>query len=663
MVMRERAAESPIAPEVAERLRGCLYWLALDGAGVAGVGLVWASSKLALSPLQMALLLVGCHLVAVGLLHNIARLAPLSGHHCTVLAQALAGTIGGAFVLRTASTPLAAGMGWLLLAAAAARWSRAFLLLSTDIPTHLLVKRCQRYGQPLPLAPPMIYVLARQGLANDPAIQRLLKDVQSALGFRLAHHPAQLGSAAEAAPGFERAAEKGAGAMVRGIARLVAWLMRKPRPDSQDLAQFTEQYRSELIQHLYRLHGHRGAYFLSSDSFRITGMRPDDVPFHLWLLEQATAVVIVRGLGRPLAFKLMEEEACRRVPGPLYRINLAFPVPVAEPEPEGDAGDVLDFSVRARSGETLRAASILADRIAATNCAVKLSDARLPVHLRPLPLLVAKTAVPPLALTYLRFRCSKSDVERLLTLLDGLELMIKLSAIVLLAEQEVREPPLVAFLERPSLGQWVSALRSLSRRGSSAGTYSEIVSRFWQLPLREVPAKLIDDVRGSGLSWEGETPRSHLEWLDWLTWLRNITKGHGVVDNRLAAPLWHSFHAAFLDVVAGLQPITLETVLTVKDGSGREMAIAGCAASRLSRYFGTPSPAGEAGSAFVRMQAGDSSTLPLELFPFLAWFEDAVWVWNSVRGNRIEFIDYATGRLERVDIGGTDVVALRAHAR
>ena len=201
-------------------------------------------------------------------------------------------------------------------------------------------------------------------------------------------------------------------------------------------------------------------------------------------------------------------------------------------------------------------------------------------------------------------------------------------------------------LERPSLGHWVDTLRKLIAI-PSVDDLPESICRFWEQPLAHAPTQLISDANGSGLAWQGRLPRSHLGWLDWFVWLRNVTRGHGAVEEKQVAPLWHGLHETFLQMVWDLRSLVIDSTITTSKGVGEPIALRGW--NRTVRGISRGVGQGTQEHDLVFLLRKDSKTSPfLLVYPFMVKQANSVLLWNSVRGNAIEFIDYGSGKLQRI---------------
>jgi hypothetical protein len=295
------------------------------------------------------------------------------------------------------------------------------------------------------------------------------------------------------------------------------------------------------------------------------------------------------------------------------------------------------------------------------------SDRLLGVNLRSASALLAREGLPPIADVYLRFRLSSSNVERFLCLMDGFEALIKLSvfaSLVLNDDSPQRRRTLVERIPAASMGQWCNILReALIEYRSSSRT--RFLSDYWDEPLAEQPRNLIDTVNGVGLAWQGSVPRTHLQWLDWLTWLRNTTRGHGSVKESVIAPVWHPLHEAYLAAVQALQELTIEAqfVTGLNSDEPSEPLYGWRRGPFRSSDLLHPNP----GTSLSRTSTAvwqrvflHSRGVNHPLDPFI-WIRDrSCYVWNSMASReaaardaqytKVDCIDYATGRIARVDV-------------
>jgi hypothetical protein len=272
------------------------------------------------------------------------------------------------------------------------------------------------------------------------------------------------------------------------------------------------------------------------------------------------------------------------------------------------------------------------------------------------------TGLAPLADVYGRFRNAASDVERLLTLFDAYEVLIKYSYFVLagLGRDQVADTPEVpSRLVKPSLGHWTGALEAevsrLTRR--DAPLRDDPLVRFWNGRLHSVCRDLVDTCNGVGLSWRGGVLRSHLGWLKWLAWLRNSTKGHGGVTDAIAMPVWHDFHVAFVASVEAMKELTLDATLLVPNDTGEWVAKVGL---RRGPFRGAPDESSALTHSDVAMDAAiEYQSVLYDISPYVAFCDATCLTFNDARGSCVNYVDYADGRIYQVD----REIAVQADAR
>src|SRR5438270_4193025 len=131
------------------------------------------------------------------------------------------------------------------------------------------------------------------------------------------------------------------------------------------------------------------------------------VDFQRWLAMYASALIIIR---RPEnddpAFERIATEYAGLSLGSIFHL-----------EPRSSRNSAVKFI----------------DSLTSNIIPISNSDSRLPAELRGTIQSLAYGGLPPVAECYLRFRLAQSDVERYLCLLDSVETLIKMSAIVLIA--------------------------------------------------------------------------------------------------------------------------------------------------------------------------------------------------------------------------------------
>ncbi len=297
---------------------------------------------------------------------------------------------------------------------------------------------------------------------------------------------------------------------------------------------------------------------------------------------------------------------------------------------------------------------VITGQLTTTAIPIGESDDKLPAELRATISKIVSHGLPPLANCYLRFRLSKSNVERFLCLLDCFEVLIRVSVIYSLVQQWTHNgnsllAQLYTQLNRPGLGTWLDTLRRLSAEPGQ-DDLAQAICAFWKQPLAGAPRQLISDARGSGLAYPGDLPRSHLGWLDWLVWLRNSTRGHGGVEEDQVGPIWHGLHATFLRMARGLTPLIADSSLATAQQDGSLDSCSGWNRDQLPESTQENKPPLPANPVFMVRNgtSGDNKSL---LHPFIIKAGKDFLIWNSARENAIEYLDYGTGQIRQIKSG------------
>jgi hypothetical protein len=179
------------------------------------------------------------------------------------------------------------------------------------------------------------------------------------------------------------------------------------------------------------------AYFIISDTVRRFGEE-----FQTWMFDSCSALILVR---RPLEisneetyreFKRVAMQGLLRTPGPTFDLRVSPLVFGHELGTSSDflssAADVAQTVQGSGAGNLGTAIAPLVQRLSSSIIPMHWADSRLPVSLRRMAEGWSKNALSPVADLYLRLRLAQSDVERFLISLEGIELLIKISAIGLL---------------------------------------------------------------------------------------------------------------------------------------------------------------------------------------------------------------------------------------
>jgi hypothetical protein len=295
--------------------------------------------------------------------------------------------------------------------------------------------------------------------------------------------------------------------------------------------------------------------------------------------------------------------------------------------------DLSDFEPQSIGNIVANVTKLLSD----TSSFLNSSDSNLTTNHRRLIADIAANGFPPIADTYLRFRLSKSNVERFLNILDGFEALVKLSAIILLSNELAIGNSVSDYTttlsKPPSFGVWIGLLADLLKRETKTGPIN-IIKSFWHTPTSEISCKLLDAVNGCGFVWRGQAPKSFLQWLNWLVWLRNVSKGHGGVEEKSIGPSIHSFH----------EMVGLDEVRNKYELKGW---IRGEVRSSLQEMGSIlPNPYLAVKSSNDRM---------LALYPFIIIRGCRCLIWNSTKDTNMEFVDCSTGHIERVKFKCNDI--------
>ena len=192
---------------------------------------------------------------------------------------------------------------------------------------------------------------------------------------------------------------------------------------------------------------------------------------------------------------------------------------------------------------------------------------------------ISDRGLAPLADAYLRFRLSSSEVERFLCLFDCFEVLIKYSVFLFV---DGNLSALTIQHKVPPLGKWKDWLigyvnKSSAPPGStSRDPLSDQLRTAWRGDLSEAVRQLRSGVDRFGIHVDRlAQDKSWYEWMWWLNDLRNVTKGHGGMDERVAASLLPLFHAALLDLIAVLRPLSLDSHLVRICEDGTEVVLKG----------------------------------------------------------------------------------------
>lgn len=301
------------------------------------------------------------------------------------------------------------------------------------------------------------------------------------------------------------------------------------------------------------------------------------------------------------------------------------------------------------------------DLLASTTIPLARSDNHLPATLRALISTLASSGFAPVADCYRRVRTAQSDVERFLSLLECYEVLVKASVITLQVAQwvEGRDPrPTFEAITRPSFGLWAGALRNLCGAEYSMSLPQEL-TRSWQEKPAAAARDVIRLVTQAGYTNHEQPTRTLLEWIDWLVWLRNATRGHGTVDQRLSEMLWQAVQETFLATVLQLKSLTLESEVRIGPSASQSRCVKGwLRAGRQDED--APGNLADAKPSDV-MLTRDGEVFPL--FPFFAAVGTDVLIWNAASGKNIHYSTYSKGTPQKLSTDTLDTYALWSRVR
>ncbi len=320
---------------------------------------------------------------------------------------------------------------------------------------------------------------------------------------------------------------------------------------------------------------------------------------------------------------------------------------------ETDQTEVADFVSR------------IVDQSSRVHISLGESDANLDFKIKKVVQTIANRGLPPISNCYLRFRLSQSDVERYMSLLECIEVLIKISTIYLLTHQwRIAKPSdselaeISKKIKRPALGDWIYLLNKFISSSYDC-CFKGYISDAWQKPVNEAQQRVINDTKIFGLVRQGNPPSNNLEWLDWLRWLRNATRGHGTVEENQVSILWHSLHESFLCMVNDLDALSIDSFLTT-DPKLNENSMRGWTREIDNNIGDDESNCKPFKQVFIVNKQVDFDC-EVSLWPFVTKTSDSFLIWNSMNGGNVEFIDNSSGRLIRKGINSNNLYEIWNH--
>jgi len=298
--------------------------------------------------------------------------------------------------------------------------------------------------------------------------------------------------------------------------------------------------------------------------------------------------------------------------------------------------------------------STLTARLSSCSLPLRQLDAELSEEQRRIIPQLARNGLPPLADAYLRFRLSNSQIERFLCLLDCIEVLIKYSVFVLIKQNGAKLSSLDDLKRRrqvPTLGIWRSWLDELARQPHSTDLGRRICDVCLSKSGMKVSSSalaLTEQARNCGIEcghdeiWRVTHPTTEKNWFDWLHWLvdlRNVTKGHGGIDEKIAGQVLSSTHAAFIDLIGLLAPLTLSASLIRICKDGAEITLRGwLRGERRSSVLLETEHQSLTVDVMLRTHSENHSLRELTSVT-----GNSVLTWHSVGDNADTYVNYLTG--------------------
>jgi hypothetical protein len=379
--------------------------------------------------------------------------------------------------------------------------------------------------------------------------------------------------------------------------------------------------------------------------------------FRRWVSANAGCLVIIRspvGTDEKAenAFITEMRDQCRCACGPVIGLVLKFPGVKWHPTLKSLGKWVecveVNFGMPGRGITDFIAP--LTDRLASTSVPIAASDAVLPEDLRCHIARIATVGFPAVADCYLRFRLSRSDVERFLALMDGFECLTKISVLTIIAFRPAQnfivdsrniKTPFAKELEKGNLGfgSWISCLSKFLNE-----TVPDLMflREFWCIAMSIAQTQLINKVAQNN-QWrlpELGQPEQ-IGFINWVKDLRNATRGHGVISDANARDLWPHLHEIFLFMVSGLDELSLASTLVVNQeadsipikGWRRDLADS---KPKIDNTF-----TGEPRLTHLQLPRGAVASLG----KYILARQTSVFIWDGLgdKGKESKYLDYLSG--------------------
>ena len=576
----------------------------------------WSSLFLAIAVL--------CYLLAlIVLLSSRAKSLIVPEGSCKRVAAAIALVVAPAYYLFEGTVTALVGLAWVGLILGAISVFATTQRLFADVVSLIHLREAFLEDREPKLAMPLVYLLAEPGYGVFFAYRLASKAAQSLMRYRYTPGGTILLSKIKSS------------VQMRSQGRFLGSLFRANR-----------------------IH----AFFLVSDSARNASRE-----FRNWLISRASAVLVVR-LPPNLAADLLGEDqrtGFRHLLGPglsqAFGPTLDLQISPMGMEDEGridnrdDNSAVADATLHSHwavgpQPEVDELIAQIVDRLATTAVPLVIADQSLADGQRIVARHLATHGLAPLADCYLRVRLSGSDLERLVSLVDSIECIIRLSTIALLVDCWAADH---AFQSKKldgsalTVGGWVRLLRELLRVDPQGKELSPAIHEAWRSPVslsQEGVLKLVQDA-GMEVELPAGSSVSQIGWLEWFIRFRNVARGHGAVEEKVAARLWNGLHGVFLEMSEGLRALALESRLERIDQEGNRVQFAGWFRNGTRPSSGRIKPQEDTqAKAFLRTSSGRA----LSLYPFVILRNEEVLTWDGVGGSQRStgYLNHRTGKRE-----------------
>jgi hypothetical protein len=259
---------------------------------------------------------------------------------------------------------------------------------------------------------------------------------------------------------------------------------------------------------------------------------------------------------------------------------------------------------------------------------------------------LATRGLPPLADCYFRVRQCNSNVERFLACIDAIDCFVRIVSIVMLVDNWAQGN----FVEQDTLtknsltlGSWVALMHKLHEL--------RLQSRVSDDPLEclgrpTLPAQIDAMKAAASISLvlpKCERSPTVIGWFDWFQGLRDATKGHGVVDDKLTSSLWPLLHEVFLSLCTQSWRLVIAGGLGLVSPSGRQLTLCGWRRNGGQR---------SSSEGYIRKLPEEPVCLTLgaspavSFQPFLLARENTILVWDGFNKtlNSARYMNYADGK-------------------